>query len=227
MCRQRWPVTARPSPRASDEACCPRRARRAVIGQLASWTGQDNGTRSWFLEFVAKGPPRMRQELEAAAAHATVGVEEFRSWLRETYLPAADGTPDAVGRERYLLSARWTTGTDIDVTETYHWALEEFHRTATEMRTAADRSRAPGVRACRSIRSVATLRMAGRSRTSAGDARRALRRASAVCWCLPTATRRGRDRCACGLAARSWGTAQGAGLGRHGGRLRHRRGPRA
>ncbi|MEU1375439.1 DUF885 domain-containing protein [Streptomyces triculaminicus] len=116
----------------------PRQA-RAVIGQLASWTGQDNGTRSWFLEFVANGPPRMRRELEAAAAHATVGVEEFRSWLRETYLPAADGTPDAVGRERYLLSARWATGTDIDVTETYHWAWEEFHRTAAEMRTAADR----------------------------------------------------------------------------------------
>ncbi|MBV6699924.1 DUF885 domain-containing protein [Kitasatospora aureofaciens] len=118
--------------------CAPRQA-SAVIGQLAAWTGQDGGGAGWFTEFVAAGPDRLRPELDAAAERATTAVAAFRDWLRDTYLPAADGTPDAVGRERYLRSARWANGADLDPAEAYAWAWEEFHRTVAEMRAEADR----------------------------------------------------------------------------------------
>ncbi|OXY84618.1 DUF885 domain-containing protein, partial [Streptomyces diastatochromogenes] len=130
---------------ARELLCAPRQA-RAVIGQLAAWTGQDVGGAGWFAEFVAGAPDRLRPELDAAAERATAAVAGFRDWLHGTYLPAAEGTPDAVGRERYLRSARWANGTDLDPAEAYAWAWEEFHRTATEMRAESGRI-LPGVTA--------------------------------------------------------------------------------
>ncbi|MER6565443.1 DUF885 domain-containing protein [Streptomyces sp. NPDC001093] len=118
--------------------CAPRQV-RAVIGQLAAWTGQDAGGASWFATFVAAGPDRLRHELDAAAGRATASVAGFRDWLCHTYLPAADGTPDAVGRERYLRAARWANGIAVDPAEAYAWGWEEFHRTVAEMRSEADR----------------------------------------------------------------------------------------
>ncbi|MFI1198661.1 DUF885 domain-containing protein [Streptomyces sp. BHT-5-2] len=116
----------------------PRQA-RATVGQLAAWTGQGTGGASWFTTFVGAAPDRLKPELESAAERATTAVADFSDWLRATYLPAADGTPDAVGRERYLCSARWANGTDLDPAETYAWAWEEFHRAVAEMRAEAGR----------------------------------------------------------------------------------------
>ncbi|MGW2371092.1 DUF885 domain-containing protein [Kitasatospora sp. NPDC001683] len=121
--------------------CAPRQA-RAAIAQLDAWTGRNGrpgGGASWFTGFVAAGPAPLRPELDAAAERATAAVAAFRDWLADTYLPAADGTPDAVGRERYLRSARWANGAEIDPAEAYAWAWEEFHRTAAEMRAEAER----------------------------------------------------------------------------------------
>ncbi|MGW3200561.1 DUF885 domain-containing protein [Streptomyces sp. NPDC001118] len=118
--------------------CAPRQA-RAVIGQLSAWTGQDGGGASWFATLVADAPDRLRPELDAAGDRATAAVAEFADWLRGTYLPAVQGTPDAVGRERYLRSARWANGISPDPAEAYAWAWEEFHRTAAEMQAEAER----------------------------------------------------------------------------------------
>ncbi|MEU4117072.1 DUF885 domain-containing protein [Kitasatospora sp. NPDC028055] len=115
----------------------PRQA-RATIAQLDAWSGRSGGG-SWFNGFTAAAPARLRPELDAAADRATAATAAFRDWLHDTYLPAADGTPDAVGRERYLRSARWANGADLDPAEAYAWAWEEFHRTVAEMRTEADR----------------------------------------------------------------------------------------
>ncbi|CAM5598764.1 DUF885 domain-containing protein [Streptomyces viridifaciens] len=83
----------------------PRQA-RAAIAQLDAWTGRAGGGTSWFTGFVADGPAALRPELDAAAERATAATAAFRDWLADTYLPAADGTPDAVGREHYLRCAR-------------------------------------------------------------------------------------------------------------------------
>lgn len=121
----------------------PRQA-AGVIGQLADWTGESAGqgagsSAGWFAGFVADGTERMRPELDAAALRATRAVSEFRAWLRDTYLPAAEGTEDAVGRERYLRAARHNTGAELDLDEAYSWAWDEFHRTLAEMRAEAER----------------------------------------------------------------------------------------
>ncbi|MFI9158744.1 DUF885 domain-containing protein [Kitasatospora aureofaciens] len=116
----------------------PRQA-RAAIAQLDAWTGRAGGGTSWFTGFVADGPAALRPELDAAAERATAATAAFRDWLADTYLPAADGTPDAVGREHYLRSARWANGAEIDPAEAYAWAWEEFHRTVAEMRAEAER----------------------------------------------------------------------------------------
>ncbi|WP_369394301.1 DUF885 domain-containing protein [Streptomyces sp. CG1] len=118
--------------------CAPRQA-RAVIGQLTAWTGQDGGGASWFATFAADAPDRLRPELDAAAGRATAAVADLADWLRGSYLPAVQGTPDAVGPERYLRSARWANGTSLDPAEAYSWAWEEFHRTAAEMQAEAGR----------------------------------------------------------------------------------------
>ena len=120
----------------------PRQA-AAVADQLTAWTGERSGGPSggagWFAGFVAGAPERLRPELEAAAGQAAAAAAEFRDWLRADYLPAAEGTADGVGRERYLRAARQLTGADLDVDEAYGWAWSEFHRMKAEMRAEADR----------------------------------------------------------------------------------------
>ena len=62
----------------------------------------------------------------------------FRDWLRDVYAPAAEGTPDAVGRERYLLLARNATGARLDLQEAYDWAWTQFHETVAQMCVEAE-----------------------------------------------------------------------------------------
>ena len=52
-------------------------------------------------------PPALRADLDAAAGAASSAVAGLRGWLADEYLPQADGTPDGVGDERYLTSARY------------------------------------------------------------------------------------------------------------------------
>jgi uncharacterized protein (DUF885 family) len=109
-----------------------------VIGQLGGWLEADGGT-DWFTGFAAGGPAALRPELDAAAAEAAAGTRVFRDWLRAEYAPAAAGRPDVVGRERYLRSARFCTGADLDLDEAYGWAWGEFARLDAEMRAEAQR----------------------------------------------------------------------------------------
>lgn len=112
----------------------PRQA-AAVVDQLGAWLA-DGG---WWAGFVADGPDAVRPALEAGAARAAEGVAELRDWLAGTYLPASDGTPDGVGRDRYLLGARAATGAQVDPEEAYAWGWEELARIEAEMRREAER----------------------------------------------------------------------------------------
>ncbi len=76
-----------------------------VTGQFADWLATGDG-RGWFGDFAAgapaDGPAALRADLEAVSASADAAVAELRDWLLSDYLPAAAGTPDGVGEERYL-----------------------------------------------------------------------------------------------------------------------------
>jgi uncharacterized protein (DUF885 family) len=109
-----------------------------VVGQLGEWLAGP-----YFGSLARRGPDALRGELDAAAASADRAVAELRDFLRDTYAPAVDGTPDAVGRERYALSARRWTGSDLGagqgLEEAYAWGWAEHQRILAEQRAEAGR----------------------------------------------------------------------------------------
>jgi uncharacterized protein (DUF885 family) len=109
-----------------------------VVAQLDEWLG---GERSWWHGFVAAAPETsaLRADLHRAADAAAEVTAVLRTWLAEQHLPAAAGTPDAVGEERYRLGARLATGADLDLQEAYAWGWEEFRRLDAELPVEADR----------------------------------------------------------------------------------------
>ncbi|WP_069816989.1 DUF885 domain-containing protein [Streptomyces sp. TP-A0874] len=107
-----------------------------VIGQLEEWVGTD---RSWFASFTADGPEELRSDLDTAAAIATGAFEDLHDWLKNTYGPAVEGSPDIVGRERYARWSRYWNGTDINLDEAYAYGWAEYHRLLAEMRVEAEK----------------------------------------------------------------------------------------
>lgn len=117
----------------------PRQVARAVE-QLDEWI-RDDGGRGWFAGFTGPADvgPAVRAELDRSAAAATGALARLRDWLAAEYLPAADGTPDGVGDERYRLASRYWNGADIDPAEVYAWGWSEFRRLHDEMSAEARR----------------------------------------------------------------------------------------
>jgi uncharacterized protein (DUF885 family) len=117
---------------------------QTVLSQLAEWAAAAGG-RGWFAGFCAGAdvPPPLRAELDRAAAAAIGAITDLRGWLAGDYLPGADGTPDAMGEDRYRAGARHWTGADLDPVATYDWGWAEYQRLNAGMRQQA-REVAPG-----------------------------------------------------------------------------------
>ncbi len=109
----------------------------AVVDQLGQWASGADG--SWFASFVAAGPDNQRADQDRAARAATEATEQTRDYLRDTYRPGADGTPDAVGEERYRRWVKQWTGSDLDLSEAYEWGWGEQRRITAEMEVEAKR----------------------------------------------------------------------------------------
>ncbi|RBY91497.1 DUF885 domain-containing protein [Blastococcus sp. TBT05-19] len=111
---------------------------RTVVAQLDEWLAGP-----YFAGFVAAGPESLRPELESAARAADDAVAGMRDFLRDEYAPLAEGTPDAVGRERYAVAARRWTGSDLGagrgLEEAYAWGWAEHRRILAEQRTEAEK----------------------------------------------------------------------------------------
>jgi uncharacterized protein (DUF885 family) len=109
-----------------------------VVGQLGEWLSGP-----YFGSFVQAGPESLRGELDSAARAADGAVAEIRDYLRDTYRPRVEGTPDAVGRERYALAARRWTGSDLGagdgLEEAYRYGWAEHQRILAEQRTEAEK----------------------------------------------------------------------------------------
>ncbi|WP_226961851.1 MULTISPECIES: DUF885 domain-containing protein [Streptomyces] len=104
----------------------------AMAGLLGEMLAAD-----WYRTLVAQGPDELRDELDRAADEAAASLDRLRRYLTDTYLPAADGTPDGVGRDRYLVGARLWTGAALDVDDAHAYGWSEFHRLSEEMRAVA------------------------------------------------------------------------------------------
>ncbi|WP_222268394.1 DUF885 domain-containing protein [Modestobacter marinus] len=111
---------------------------RTVVGQLDEWLAGP-----YFAGVVAGGPEELRGELDAAAAAADAAVAEVRDFLRDEYAPKAEGTPDAVGRDRYARFARSWNGADLGtgtrLEEAYAWGWAEHRRILAEQRAEAEK----------------------------------------------------------------------------------------
>ncbi|MCX4539495.1 DUF885 domain-containing protein [Streptomyces sp. NBC_01565] len=110
---------------------------RTNVAQLREWLGpsEDGG----FTALAAGAPPDLAAEVATAARAATGAFAELREWFERDYGKRVDGTPDAVGRERYARLARYHTGADLDLDEAYDYGWAEFHRLLPEMRAEAAR----------------------------------------------------------------------------------------
>jgi uncharacterized protein (DUF885 family) len=109
-----------------------------VVGQLDAWLEGP-----YFGTFVADGPAELRADLDAAAAAADAAVATVRDFLRDTYAPQTEGTPDAVGRERYARFARSWNGSDLGtgtgLEDAYAWGWAEHQRILVEQRKEAEK----------------------------------------------------------------------------------------
>ena len=111
-----------------------------VTEQLDAWIA-DAGGRGWFAGFAGQAEvgTGVRADLDRNAAAAAAALHGLRDWLRAEYLPAADGTPDGVGADRYRIASRFWNGADIDPAEVYDWGWSEFRRLHAEMAVEAGR----------------------------------------------------------------------------------------
>jgi uncharacterized protein (DUF885 family) len=126
-----------------------------VVGQLDEWLAGP-----YFASFVATGPESLRPELDRAARVADQAVADIRDYLRDVYAPRAEGTPDAVGRERYAVAARRWTGSDLGagqgLEEAYAWGWAEHRRILAEQRIEAEKV-LPGSTPMEAMRWLATF----------------------------------------------------------------------
>jgi uncharacterized protein (DUF885 family) len=110
---------------------------RTVVAQLDEWLAGP-----YFASFAATGPVDLQADLQSSARAADDAVAGIRDYLRDSYGPRAEGTPDAVGPERYALAVRRWTGSDLDAAgmeEVYAWGWSEHRRILAEQRIEADR----------------------------------------------------------------------------------------
>jgi uncharacterized protein (DUF885 family) len=113
-----------------------------VAGQFADWQATGGG-RGWFADFTvgapADAPDSLRSDLAAASGAADAAVAALRGWLLTDYLPAAAGTPDGVGEERYLIGAKRWNGAELDLAEVYDWGWSQYREILADMRSEVER----------------------------------------------------------------------------------------
>lgn len=110
----------------------------AVARQCDVWSGEATGE-SAFDSLVAGAsavPGVDMIELDAAASVAAAAFGEFAQFLVQRLVRVAR-QDSAAGPDVYPLWLRHFVGDDVDPSEAYAWAWDEFHRVAAEMRRVA------------------------------------------------------------------------------------------
>jgi uncharacterized protein (DUF885 family) len=115
---------------------------QTVAVQFEAWQAT-GGDRGWFTDFAASGPAdgpaALRSDLDAGSAAADAAVARLREWLLAEYLPAAAGTPDGVGEERYRDGVKRWNGANLDLAEAYDWGWSQYRQILAEMKLEAQR----------------------------------------------------------------------------------------
>lgn len=125
-----WSVaTARAALIAGLEAGAPAQQRVALVmaDQASAWGGA-NGEMGKFarLALAASGQgDALRGRLEKAAGAADEALRDVARFLREEYGPRADPGV-GVGADHYRVAARFWTGDELNISETYEWGWAEL-----------------------------------------------------------------------------------------------------
>ena len=114
----------------------PRQA-EACADQAATWAGL-GAAEPWFVSFAARAPGALQSTLARPAEAASAAYGILSRFLRDDYLSAAAGTPDAVGRDRYVAGARRYLGAVVDVDDAYAYGWSEVERIEEEMVAVVD-----------------------------------------------------------------------------------------
>jgi uncharacterized protein (DUF885 family) len=88
--------------------------------------------------FTARAPEALHGTLAGPAEAATAAFGALSRFLRGDYLAAAAGTPDGVGRDRYVAAARRYLGAVVDVDDAYAYGWSEVERIEAEMAAVVD-----------------------------------------------------------------------------------------
>ena len=140
-------ITALPASLASLRTSLEEGIRRGVLAaprqalgtatQLSTWAGTARKP-GYFAALASQAPETMQSTVSAGVAAASEALTDLAEWLRGTYATAAAHVPDAVGRDRYVVSAREYLGADLDPDEAYSWGWGELERIETEMHRVAN-----------------------------------------------------------------------------------------
>ncbi len=111
----------------------------ACAAQCETWGGLGDQEDSYFATLVRRYPGGPSEEpLGSGAREASTAYLELAAWLRNAYLERA--TPkDAAGRERYALAARYFTGAELDLEDTYAFGWDELYRIEQRMSEVCER----------------------------------------------------------------------------------------
>jgi uncharacterized protein (DUF885 family) len=115
---------------------------RLSAGRARQWAARPG----FFADFVAGAPvgehSAVGRDLDRALDDATAALGRFADHVEGSLLPRAPQR-DAVGRDRYAVEARYFTGVELDLDETYAWGWEELARIVAEKEAVAE-TIAPG-----------------------------------------------------------------------------------
>jgi len=109
-----------------------RRLALVVAGQAKGWADPDHG---YFTTLAARADdvaPSLSARVAHAADAASAALTEISRYLHEEYAPLATEAI-GVGEERFKVHARFWTGDEIDLAETYHWGWTELARLLRRM----------------------------------------------------------------------------------------------
>jgi uncharacterized protein (DUF885 family) len=124
-----------------------RRQVEGVIDQLGQHA--DGGYEAMAKRFDPEGK---YPELHASALDAQDACRKLATFLKNDYLPKATPT-DAVGEERYAMWARYFTGANLNLRETYEWGVADLKRINDRMWKVAEKIK-PGATSLREVADI-------------------------------------------------------------------------
>lgn len=124
-----------------------RRQVEGVIEQLGQHA--DGGYEAMAKRF---DPENKYPDLHAGALAAQEACRKLATFLKNDYLPKATPT-DAVGEERYAMWARYFTGANLNLRETYEWGVADLKRINDRMWKVAEKIK-PGATSLREVADI-------------------------------------------------------------------------